>query len=154
MKRIAVIIASVCYLGRCPLAPGTVGTLVGLLVYLAMAMAGLSWPAYILITAALFALGVWASTITERELGRKDPPQVIIDELVGYLVTMLGIHLSFKAVVIGFILNRILDIIKPYPAGRMQRLGGGIGVMGDDLTSSIYANILLRIWGQVSTFHI
>lgn len=108
-------------------------------------MAGLPWPAYLFITAALFALGVWASGIAEGELGSKDPPQIIVDEVFGYLVTMFGISLSFKSVVIGFLLNRVLDIVKPYPAGRMQRLRGGIGIMGDDLVSSIYANIVLRI---------
>ena len=143
MKRTALAIASVCGLGRCPLAPGTVGALVGVLLYLAVMH--LAWPVYLLITAGLFFLGVWASTTAEESLGAKDPSQIIIDEVVGYLVTMLWIPFSVPAIVIGFVLNRVLDIVKPYPAGRIQALGGGLGVMADDLISSIYANLILRL---------
>ena len=143
MKKAALAIATVCYLGKCPLAPGTVGALVGLLIYLAVD--GLPWPAYLLITAVLFVLGVWASTLAEEALGSKDPSMVIIDEVVGFLVTMFCISLSFKAVVIGFLLNRVLDIVKPYPAKKAENVGKGFGIMADDLISSIYANILLRL---------
>ena len=143
MKRTALAIASVCGLGRCPLAPGTVGALVGVLLYLAVMH--LAWPVYLLITAALFVLGVWASSVAEEALGAKDPSRIIIDEVVGYLVTMLWIPFSVPAIVIGFVLNRVLDIVKPYPAGRIQALGGGLGVMADDLISSIYANLILRL---------
>ena len=94
MNRVALLIASVFYLGRCPLAPGTAGTFAGLVIY--ALMAGITWQAYCVITVALFVLGVWASTVAEEELGRKDPSQVVIDEVVGYLVTMIGISISFK----------------------------------------------------------
>jgi len=98
-----------------------------------------------MITAALFVLGVWASTVAEEALGGKDPSQVIIDEVVGYLITMFCIPFSIQAVVIGFALNRVLDIIKPYPANKAEKAGKGLGIMADDLVSSIYANILLRL---------
>ncbi|MDP8247937.1 MAG: phosphatidylglycerophosphatase A [Candidatus Tritonobacter lacicola] len=143
MKRAALAIATVCRLGRCPLAPGTAGALVGVLLYLAVFP--LAWQVYLMITAALFVLGVWASTVAEEALGGKDPSQVIIDEVVGYLITMFCIPFSIQAVVIGFALNRVLDIIKPYPANKAEKAGKGLGIMADDLVSSIYANILLRL---------
>ena len=143
MKRAALALASVCGLGRCPLAPGTVGALVGVLLYLAIFT--LSWQVYLLITAVLFVLGVWASSVAEEVTGTKDPSRIIIDEVVGYLITMLWIPFSVPALVIGFILNRVLDIVKPYLAGRIQSLHGGLGVMADDLVSSIYANLVLRL---------
>jgi phosphatidylglycerophosphatase A len=143
LKRAALALASVCGLGRCPLAPGTVGTLVGVLLYLAVFP--LAWQVYLLITAALFVMGVWASSVAEEALGAKDPSRIIIDEVVGYLITMLWIPFSVPALVIGFLLNRFLDIVKPYPANRTQDLRGGLGVMADDLVSSIYANLILRL---------
>jgi phosphatidylglycerophosphatase A len=95
--------------------------------------------------AALFALGVWAGTTAERYFGGIDPGPVVIDEVVGMLMTLLWIPVSLSAAAAGFLLFRIFDVIKPFPAGRLERLHGGLGVMADDAMAAVYANVSLRL---------
>jgi phosphatidylglycerophosphatase A len=144
VTRLAVFLATAGYSGYFPIAPGTVGSAVGLIVY-----AGVRWthsPAVeILAIVALFAVGVWAGTVAERYFGGIDPGPIVLDEVVGMLITLAFIPVGLSGAIAGFVLFRIFDVIKPYPAGRMEKLHGGLGVMADDAMAAIYANVSLRL---------
>ena len=144
MTRLAVFIATVGYAGYFPIAPGTIGSAAGLLVYL------LVWWAQspiveVGLIVVLSVAGVWAGTTAERYFGGIDPGPVVIDEVVGMLVTLAFIPVGVNGAIAGFVLFRIFDVIKPFPAGRLERLHGGFGVMADDAMAAIYANISLRL---------
>ena len=144
MTRLAVFVATVGYCGYFPVAPGTVGSAAGLLFYLAVwwAQSPVFEVALILV---LFAAGIWAGTTAERYFGGIDPGPIVMDEVVGMLITLAFIPVSLTGALIGFLLFRIFDVIKPFPAGRFEKLHGGLGVMADDAMAAIYANIALRI---------
>ena len=144
MTRLAVFIATVGYCGYFPIAPGTVGSAAGLVFYL------LVWWTQsplveVAMIAGLFAAGVWAGTTSERYFGGIDPGPIVLDEVVGMLITLAFIPVGITGALIGFLLFRLFDVIKPYPAGRLEALHGGLGVMADDAMAAIYANIVLRI---------
>ena len=143
MTRLAVFVATVAYCGYFPIAPGTVGSAAGLLVYL------LVWWAQsplveIGLIVAVFAAGTWAATEAERFFGGIDPGPVVIDEVLGMLITLAFMPVGLATAIAGFVLFRIFDVIKPYPANRLERLHGGIGVMADDALAAVYANLVLR----------
>jgi phosphatidylglycerophosphatase A len=144
VTRLAVFVATVAYCGYFPIAPGTVGSAAGLVVYL------LVWWAHspsfeVALIVALFGAGVWAGTTAERYFGAIDPGPIVIDEVVGMLITLAFIPVGWSAALAGFVLFRIFDVFKPYPAGRFERLHGGLGVMADDAMAAVYANISLRL---------
>jgi phosphatidylglycerophosphatase A len=125
-----------------------VGTLAGVAVYLACAPLPLA--AYVLATAGLFVLGIWACGSAARSLGVHDHPAIVWDEVVGLLVTMVGTPPSWTVIAAGFLLFRALDIFKPWPIYILDRhLRGGLGIMADDLLAGILAAFvlhLLRLW--------
>lgn len=138
----ALAVASVLGIGYIPIAPGTFGSAAGLLMWAAL-------PGSILVQASailvLFLAGSWSGSLAERHFGRTDPGQIVIDEVLGMLVTLLLNPVGWKGAVAGFLLFRLSDIVKPYPAGRLERLPGGIGVMADDAMAAVYANLALRL---------
>jgi phosphatidylglycerophosphatase A len=144
MTRFAVFVATAGYCGYFPFASGTVGSAAGLLVY-----ALVRWVhSPVLETGlifGLFAIGIWASTIAEGYFGGVDPGPIVIDEVVGMLITLAFIPVGWSGALAGFVLFRIFDVIKPYPAGRFERLHGGLGVMSDDAMAAVYANLSLRL---------
>lgn len=147
MTRLAVFVATAGYSGYFPIAPGTVGSAVGLLVYL------LVWwvqsPIFeVALIVGLFAAGVWAGTTAERYFGGIDPGPIVLDEVVGMLITLAFIPVGLTGALAGFVLFRFFDVVKPYPANRLERLHGGLGVMADDAMAAVYANLTLRalIW--------
>lgn len=144
MTRLAVFIATVGYCGYFPVAPGTIGSLAGLAVY-----AVVRWPnspiVEVVVIGGIFAAGVWAGTVAERYFGGIDPGPIVIDEVVGMLITLAFVPVGWSGALLGFVLFRIFDVIKPYPAGRFERLHGGLGVMADDAMAAVYANVSLRI---------
>jgi phosphatidylglycerophosphatase A len=144
VTRLAVFVATVAYCGYFPIAPGTVGSAAGLLVYLLVWWAQ-SPVVEVGLIVALFAAGVWAGTTAERYFGGIDPGPIVIDEVVGMLMTLAFIPVGWSGAIAGFVLFRIYDVLKPYPAGRFERLHGGLGVMADDAMAAVYANISLRI---------
>ena len=154
MTRLAVFVATVGYCGYFPVAPGTVGSAVGLVVYLLV-----WWTHSPAIEAALivlvFAAGAWAGTHAERYFGGIDPAPVVIDEVLGMLLTLAFIPVGWSGALAGFFLFRVFDVIKPRPADRLEQLHGGLGVMADDAMAAIYANISLRllIWLLPSWIH-
>jgi phosphatidylglycerophosphatase A len=144
VTRLAVFIATVGYCGYFPIAPGTVGSAAGLLFYALVAWSGSSAFEAALIV-GLFAAGVWAGTTAERYFGGVDPGPIVLDEVVGMLITLAFIPgLGWSGALAGFVLFRVFDVIKPYPAGRLEQLHGGLGVMADDAMAAIYANVCLR----------
>jgi phosphatidylglycerophosphatase A len=144
VTRLAVFIATVGYSGYFPVAPGTVGSLAGLVVYLLV-----WWSQSIIVETGLivvlFAAGVWAGTIAERYFGGIDPGPIVVDEVVGMLITLAFLPVGVSGAIAGFFVFRVFDVIKPFPAGRLERLHGGLGVMADDAMAAIYANLTLRL---------
>jgi phosphatidylglycerophosphatase A len=107
-----------------------------------------SWlmPIAALAAALITLIGIPPSTIVARESGRKDPGFVVIDEVAGQMIAMIGIPLNWKYLLASFILFRSFDIVKPYPLRRLERLPGGTGIMMDDVGAGLYAVVLLHAW--------
>jgi len=143
VTRLAVFVATAGYCGYFPIAPGTAGSAAGLIVYLLV-----WWTRAPLVEMALIALtfgaGTWAATHAERFFGGIDPGQVVIDEVLGMLITLAFIPAGWTAALAGFVLFRIFDVIKPYPANRLEKFHGGFGIMADDAMAGVYANLALR----------
>lgn len=144
MKSVSVFVASFGYVGFFPFAPGTAGSLAALALFAFIRWIGV--PAIELgAIVAVFAIGVWAASGTEVALGRKDPGVVVIDEVLGMLITLALLPVSIPGVALGFLLFRVLDVIKPYPAAQLEHLHGGLGIMADDAVAGLYSHLLLRL---------
>ncbi len=143
MKRLALFLATSGYLGYAPLAPGTVGSAAGVALFYAIRATGSS-ALEIAIILILLAVGVWSATIAEAHLGGIDPGPVVIDEVVGMLITLALLPVNATGVVAAFVVFRILDVVKPWPAGRFESLRGGVGVMADDTMAAVYGNLIMR----------
>ena len=143
MTRLAVFIATFGYCGYFPFAPGTVGSAAGLLVYLVVWWSQSSVFEIALI-AVLFLAGTWAGTVAERYFGGIDPGPIVLDEVVGMLITLAFIPVGPSGALAGFLLFRVFDVLKPFPARRLESLHGGLGVMADDAMAAVYANLSLR----------
>jgi len=146
--RAAVFVCTFGYIGYFPVAPGTVGSAAGLIVYALLRWLHAPPAVDALLIAALFALGVWSGTHAERYFGTTDPGPGVIDEVVGMLITLYLLPVTWTVVFAGFLIFRVLDVIKPYPARRFESFHGGMGMMADDVMSAIYANLALRalVW--------
>ncbi len=157
-----------CGVGLIPLAPGTWGSLVGVAAYIGWqvltshfyqpddpyivrgAWADPIWTTFtLLLLLCLSLVGVWAGTRVEKITKRKDAGLVVIDEVVGQLITLLFLPgflaLRWPLIVAGFLLFRIFDITKPYPIRRLEKLEGGLGVMADDILAGVYAALALNV---------
>jgi phosphatidylglycerophosphatase A len=144
MNRFAVFVASFGYVGFFPIAPGTAGSLAALALFAFIRWIGV--PAIELgAIVVVFAIGIWAASGTEIALGRKDPGVVVIDEVLGMLITLALLPVSFSGVVLGFLLFRLFDVVKPYPAAQLEHLHGGLGIMADDAVAGVYSHLLLRL---------
>ncbi|MGA1791863.1 MAG: phosphatidylglycerophosphatase A [bacterium] len=128
--------------GYLPICPGTFGSFAAIGVYALI----IKWniPLQVGIILAIFLLGVWVAHQAEILWGRKDPGPVVIDEIVGYLITMGFIPFSTVKAVLGFFLFRAFDILKPFPIRRLEGIPGGWGIMTDDVLAGLYAAIVLR----------
>jgi phosphatidylglycerophosphatase A len=132
--------------GNIPFAPGTFGTLAAIPLCLVFMKMG-AWF-YMGFTIFLIPISIISADLYEKDLGEghHDLPQVVIDEVVGFLITMTWLPITWKSFLAGFILFRILDILKPFPIGMMdKKIPGGLGVVADDVAAGIIANILLQI---------
>lgn len=138
----ALFLATAGYVGFAPIAPGTFGSAVGLVVYL-LVRRGDSLILEAAVLAAAFIVGVWSAGLVERQMG-KDPGAVVIDEILGMLATVAFLNVTLLGAAIGFVIFRVLDVIKPYPAGRLEHLHGGAGIMLDDAMAGLYSNLVLR----------
>ena len=137
------------YVGNIPPAPGTLGSLIGL--PLCFLLAGIQLPAAIILAVLFIGIAVWIANAAEKTLKKKDPGCIVIDEVAGMVVTLIGLPFNLTTAVIGFIIFRILDILKPFPIRTLdKRLAGGIGIVADDVVAGIFANIILRVLLYIS----
>ncbi len=150
MRRIALLISTCLGVGYSPFAPGTLGALFIAVVYWFLPVQ--NTMLFVLLTCALFFIGVWSAAIAEKHVQEKtkeknlhDPGIIVVDEVVGMLVALIAVPRSFKLLVIAFILFRIFDIVKPYPIRKLEKLRGGWGIMLDDVGAGIYANVIVQI---------
>jgi len=129
--------------GYSPVAPGTLGTLVAIPVY--YFLSNISSPIYEITLIGFFFLSVWISENAEIFFGKKDDQRIVIDEMMGFLITMLWVPKTMRFIIIGFLLFRFFDILKPFPIRRLERrLKGGFGVVWDDVMAGVYGNIILH----------
>jgi phosphatidylglycerophosphatase A len=139
---LALAVATACGVGYVPFAPGTFGSAAGLLLWFLLPPSGAVQAGVI---ATILVVGSWAAHVAERHFERTDPAPVVIDEVMGMLVTLLFVPAGWMGAIAGFLLFRLFDILKPYPANQLERLPGGIGVMADDFMAALYANLALRL---------
>jgi phosphatidylglycerophosphatase A len=131
--------------GLAPVAPGTFGTLVAVPIYLGLIQVAGLWG-YLAVVAAMAILGIWICHASSRDLGVHDHPGIVWDEIVGYLLTMAAAPAGWLWVVLGFVLFRFFDILKPWPiAWADRRVSGGLGIMLDDVLAAVYAWLVLRV---------
>jgi len=142
MRFVALALATSGGVGYIPFAPGTFGSLAGLLLW--WLLPG-SLSVQLTVIVVIFIVGSWSGSEAERHFASTDPGPVVIDEVLGMLVTLLLNPVGWGGAILGFLLFRASDIIKPYPANKLEQLHGGVGVMADDLMAAIYANLALRI---------
>ncbi len=138
-----VFLATGFYVGRIPLAPGSFGSLIGL--PLALALAGIPLVLAILCTLLFTIFAVYVADAAEKILKQNDPGCIVIDEIAGMMVSLTGLPLTPITIALGFIVFRILDILKPFPIRHLdKRIPGGLGVVADDVAAGVITNLLLR----------
>jgi phosphatidylglycerophosphatase A len=135
-------VATLGVVGRAPVAPGTAASA---LTGLALWLVGLSPLVLAGLLVAVIVLGVWAADEAERLLGGKDPGAIVIDEVAGMMLAALLVPPTPSALLAAFVLFRVFDVLKPFPANVSQRLRGGLGVMVDDLVAGLYALALVGL---------
>jgi len=141
-QRLAFVLATGFGSGYSPVAPGTAGSAVGLLFVWAMSLLDLTGQ--VVFTLAVTVLSMIAADIVATSVGLKDPGLVVADEIAGMMVTMIAIPLTVKSLLLGFILFRVMDVVKPPPARQFERFKGGVGIVADDLMAGVYAQLALR----------
>ncbi len=127
--------------GLSPVAPGTAGTLAGVLICLLCLP--MPWILRLLFVLVLLALSIYVSGQAEKFYEKKDDPRIVIDEIIGFQITMLPVGINILSICAGFVLFRIFDIVKPFPIKNLQRLPAGWGVVMDDIAAGIYAGTIL-----------
>lgn len=143
-NRIALAIATAFGAGYVPKAPGTAGALVG--------VAGFALGAHPLVAlAVVFIPGVWASSVAARVSGRKDPQFVVIDEVLGQWVTLIGASAAPASLAAAFLLFRVFDIVKPWPVRWFEKAPGGWGIVLDDIMAGMYGYLVMLLlrWGNL-----
>ena len=143
-SKFALILATVGYCGYFPIAPGTVGSAAGLALLGLVRLSG-SPLVELLVIVTVCALGVWSATEAEQLFGREDPGPVVIDEVAGMLITLAWLPVGWGGALVGFLLFRVLDIVKPFPADRLEQLPGGWGIVADDVCAGLYAHVGMRV---------
>lgn len=143
MKQLSLLVATAGGFGYVPFAPGTIGSAVGLALYLPIRWSG-SPLLEIAAIVALFVAGALAAGAAERHFGHIDPGPVVIDEVMGMLVTLALLPVTVTGALVGFVLFRVFDVVKPPPSRQLEALHGGWGVMSDDFMAAIYAHVVLR----------
>jgi phosphatidylglycerophosphatase A len=144
LKRIVIFLATGCFTGYSPLAPGTTGTLAAIPIYFFLSR--LSPPYYIAILLGSIYAAIWVSDRAEVLLQSRDCRYIVIDEIVGFFVAMFMIPPTVRNILLGFFLFRAFDIIKPFPIRALEeRVRGGYGVVLDDIIAGIYTNLIIHI---------
>ena len=131
--------------GRLPKGPGTWGSLAALPLA-ALLMWGASPLVYMGFCLFLFPIGTYAAEVYERKHGGHDHSEIVIDEVLGMLITLTCLPLTWRSLVLGFGLFRFFDILKPFPISYLDKnVRGGLGVMVDDVLAGLFANIILQV---------
>jgi phosphatidylglycerophosphatase A len=142
--KVIIFVATGAWTGKAPIAPGTFGTLTGILFVLAFTLIDPCYETLYVVSLIIFA--IWISDMAEKILNQKDPGCIVIDEIAGYVVTMAGISLSINTIIAGFLLFRFFDIIKPFPVKYFEKkFKGGAGIVLDDLIAGLLSAFILRI---------
>jgi phosphatidylglycerophosphatase A len=144
MMRLALFVCTFGGVGYSPIAPGTAGSAAGLAVYALLRYFHFGPVGDALVIVALVLAGVWSGTLAERHFGTTDPGPGVIDEVAGMLVTLYLLPPGWILSAVGFVVFRVLDVVKPYPAQRLESLHGGLGMMADDVMAAVYGNLALR----------
>ncbi|MDH3219950.1 MAG: phosphatidylglycerophosphatase A [Gammaproteobacteria bacterium] len=130
--------------GLAPVAPGTCGTLVAIPLYLLMAQLDPAW--YIVLVALSFGGGIYLCQYTSNALKLHDHPAIVWDEFVGFWITMIAVPTTWQWILLGFVLFRVFDIIKPWPVGVADaKMKGGFGIMIDDVLAGLYALACMQL---------
>ena len=140
----ALIISSGFGTGLIPKAPGTFASLAT--VPLVIGLSYLSPALQILSLAIFIAVAIGLSDISEKSLKRQDPPEIVIDEAAGILITCFLLPVTWVMLISGFLLFRFFDILKPYPIKKTEKISGGMGIVLDDLLAGVYAHLCLRLF--------
>lgn len=143
MPFVSRLIATGCFAGYVPVAPGTAGSLLAVVLY--WTLPDSESPFFLFGILALFLLGAWSASQVEQQTQIKDNQIIVIDEIVGMLITVLFFGKDVKWLAIAFIIFRLFDIVKPFPIKKVESLAGGWGVMLDDVVAGLYAAVTLRI---------
>jgi phosphatidylglycerophosphatase A len=142
MTALAIALSTVLGIGYIPVAPGTFGSAAGLLLWWALPHD--TATAFATVAIVMIA-GTWSATLAERHFNSTDPGYVVIDEVLGMLITLLFNPVGWGGALVGFLLFRAADIVKPFPARRLEALHGGLGIMADDAAAAVYSNIALHL---------
>jgi phosphatidylglycerophosphatase A len=143
LLKISEVISTWFWVGKIRWAPGTWGTLAT--VPLVLLLSALGPVIYMVATFLFIFLGIYASDMYEKSLGEHDCSEIVIDEVVGYLIAMTWLPMTWQSLVLGFVLFRFFDIFKPFPISWLDRkVNGGLGVMIDDIAAGVITNIILQ----------
>ena len=143
IQHIVVIFSTGLYTGYSPIAPGTVGTILAVPLYLALSR--LSPVSYGITVVAFLLMACWMAWMAEPVFRKPDSRHIVIDEVAGFLVTMSFLPPTARHMLLGFALFRLFDIVKPFPIRRLEGLKGGYGVVADDVMAGIYGNVAVRV---------
>ncbi len=149
MKTVIKIISTFYYVGYLPLIPGTFGSLAAVGLYYLIKDSPLI---YFTVTSAIIVLGFLVCSRAEEVFNKKDSRYIVIDEVAGMLIALSFLPYDIRLVIIGFLIFRLLDTFKPYPACALESLKGGAGVMADDIVAGLYTNIILQIVLRFASF--
>jgi len=146
------LLSTVFFVGYLPLMPGTFGTIAGLWLYL-FYIKGNNALLFIYTLVFLF-IGLLITGRAEKLFNRKDPKNIVIDEVCGILICFLFVPFDLRLALIGFMVFRILDAVKPYPCSRLESLKGSLGIMSDDIIAGLYTNIVLQAFLRLASFKV
>lgn len=145
MKTIWKVIATFCFAGFFPFAPGTFASLIIVVLYKFL-LIRLAWPVYLGLAAFLTAAGILAGTRYAEECRQKDPSRIVVDEAAGQMLTLVAFPGDWAALLSAFLLFRFFDVLKPFPIRRLEKLPRGWGIMADDLGAALFTIIIARLY--------
>ncbi|MGW8324742.1 MAG: phosphatidylglycerophosphatase A family protein, partial [Desulfobacterales bacterium] len=138
-------LATGCYIGNISFAPGTFGSVLGLL--LCFFLSKIDFSIAVLLTLIFILSAIWIAGEAEKILGEEDPGCIVIDEIAGIILTLSGLPFNITSMTVGFLIFRALDIWKPYPIRLLEnKFSGGIGIVLDDVVAGILSNVILRVF--------
>ena len=141
-------LATGCYIGNISFAPGTFGSVLGLL--LCFFLSKIDFSIAVFLTLIFILCAIWIANEAEKIIDLKDPGCIVIDEIAGIILTLSGLPFNITSVTLGFLVFRVLDIWKPYPIRLLEnKFSGGIGIVLDDVAAGILSNVILRIFIRI-----